>query len=101
MVMEKEALFTWILNPMSSELAKQCIEYKTIKEIREAAHKNHSKQNDRLKNAQLVNCARVLWQGDKSVLIYATELSSIYSELDHCRPPVHYSLDRDIYSWME
>ena len=34
-------------------------------------------------------------QGDKSLLVYAKELSAIFSELDHYRPPAHDSVDRE------
>ena len=36
-----------------------------------------------------------LQQCDKSLLAYAKELSAIFSELDHYRPPAHDSVDRE------
>ena len=50
-----------------------------MKEIWDAAHKYHSKKNDRSKIAQLVAQAGALQQGEKFVLKYA-------NDLDHYRP---------------
>ena len=80
---------------MTIEIAKRFIEYETVKEIWDAAHKYHSKKNDQAKIAQLVIQEGSLQQGDESVLAYANELSTIYSELDHYIPPAHDSIDRE------
>ena len=91
----EEVLYPWILDSVSTELANRFIEYETVKEIRDAAHKYHSKKNDKSKITQLVTKACTLQQGDKSVLAYANELSSIFSELDHYWPPGHNTEDRE------
>ena len=93
--MEEEVLYTWLLDSMTTELANRFIEYETVKEIWDVAHKYHSQKNDQAKIAELVIRAGSLQQGDKSVLAYANELSAIYSELDHYRPPAHDSVDRE------
>ena len=73
---------------MTTELANRFIKYASVKEIRDAAHMYLSKV------AQLVTQAGTLQQGKKSVLTYANELSDIFNELDHYRPPDHDSADR-------
>ena len=55
----------------------------------DTVHKYHSKKNDRSKIAQLVNKASILQQGEQSILRYANELITIFSEIDHYRPRVH------------
>ena len=80
---------------MNTEMANRFIQYETMKEIWVAIHRYHSKKNDRSKIAQLVNKACVLQHGERSILGYANELSTIFSELDHYRPPVHNTGDRD------
>ena len=67
---------------MSTETANRFIEYVTVKEIWDAIHSFHSK-NDRSKIAQLVTKAWMLQQGDWSLISYANELNSIFGELDH------------------
>ena len=42
-----------------------------------------------------MNKACMLQQGEKSIIAYANELSSIFGELDHYRPPINSSGDRD------
>ena len=93
--MEDEVLYTWLLDSKTAELANRFIEYETAKEIWDAAHKYHSKKNDRAKITQSAIRVGSLQQGDKSLLAYANELSAIYSELDHYRPPAHDSVDRE------
>ena len=94
-IVEEEVLYTWILDSMTAELVNRFIEYETVKAIWDAVHKYHSKKSDESKIAQLVTLAVTLQQADKSILTYANELSSIYSELDHYRPPAHKSVDRE------
>ena len=49
----------------------------------------------------LVNQVGVLQQGDRSVLTYANELSSIFSGLDHYRPPVYTTKwTESTFSWI-
>ena len=43
---EEEVLYTWLLDSMTTEAANHFIEYKTVKEIWDAARKYHSKKND-------------------------------------------------------
>ena len=66
----------------------------TVKEIWDAVHSFHSKKNDRSKRAQLVIKTWTLQRGDQSLISYANELSSIFGELDHYRPPISSSEDR-------
>ena len=94
-IVEEEILYTWILDSMSTEMANRFIKYETVTEVWDAVHKYHSKKNDQSKIAQLVNRACVLQQGNQSLLSYANELSSIFSELEHYRHPVCSSGDRD------
>ena len=76
-------------------MANQFIEYATVKEIWDAVLSFHSKKNDCSKIAQLVTKAWTLQQGDLPLIISANELSSIFSELDHYRPPISSSRDRE------
>ena len=82
-------------------------EYKTMKEIREAVHKFYSKKNDASKISSLVNRANALQQGDKYVMAYANELSSIYNDLDFYRSPQYntlqweYAVQYKIYHFIE
>ena len=66
-----------------------------MQEIWDAVHKYHSNKNNRSKITQLVNKANLLQQGERSILEYANDLSTIFSEIDHYRPLVHSTGDRD------
>ena len=77
---------------MNTDYFQKFIEYQTTKAISEAVHKFYSKKNDSSKISSLVNRANSLQQGDKTVMAYANELSSIYNELDFYRPPQYNSL---------
>ena len=88
-VVEAEILYIWILDYMNTEMANRFIQYETVNEIWDVVHKYHLKKNDRSKIAQLVNEASVLQQGERSILGYVHELTTIFSEIHHNRPPVH------------
>ena len=77
---------------MNVDYFHKFIEYKTAKEIWEAVHKFYSKKNDASKISSLANRENALQQGDKSVMAYANQLSSIYTELDFYRPPQNNTL---------
>ena len=89
---EEHIVRSWLLDSMNADYFQKFIEYKTAKEIWEAVHKFYSKKNDASKISSLVNRANALQQGDKSVMAYANELSSIYNELDFYRPPQYNTL---------
>ena len=93
--MEAEILYIWILDSMNTEMANRFIQYETVNEMWDTVHKYHSKKNDRSKIAQLVNKTSVLQQGEQSILRYANELITIFSEIDHYRPCVHSIGGRD------
>ena len=92
-IVEEGTLYVWILDSMTTELANQFIEYKTVKDIWAAVYKYHSKKNDQSKIAQLVSRSCALQHGERSVLTYTNELSDIYRELDHYRPLAHNSVE--------
>ena len=92
-VVEGKILYIWILYSMKTEMTNRFIQYETVKEIWDAVHKYHSKKNDKFKIAQLVNKASVPQQGEWSILGYANELITIFSEIDHYRPHVHSTRD--------
>ena len=54
-IVEKEILYTWILDSTTTELANCFVEYSIVKEIWDAAQQYHSKENGKAKLAQLVS----------------------------------------------
>ena len=58
-------------------------------------------KNEKAKIAKLITRAGALQQGEKSVVTYANELSDIFSELDHYRPPDLDSQTGNISSWIK
>ena len=91
-IVEEQTVRSWLLDSMSTDYFQKFIEYKTAKGIWEAVHKFYSKKNDSSKISALVSRANSLQQGDKSVMEYANELSSIYNELNFYRPPQYSTL---------
>ena len=94
---EVQIVRSWLLDSMNFDYFHKFIEYKTTKEIWEAAHKFYSKKNDASKISSLVNCANALQEGDKSVMAYANDLSSIYNELDFYRSPQYNTLNGSMF----
>ena len=91
-IVEEQIVRSWLLDSMNTDYFQKFIEYRTAKAISEAVHKFYSKKNDSSKISSLVNRENSLQQGDKTVMPYANELSSIYNELDFYRPPQYNSL---------
>ena len=91
-IVEEQIIRSWLLDSMNTDYFQKFIEYRTAKAIWEAVHKFYSKKNDSSEISSLVNRANSLQQGDKTVMAYANELSSIYNELDFYRPPQYNSL---------
>ena len=59
------------------------------------ANKYHSKKNDGSKVVQILSIVVSLQKGDQSVISYAIELSTIFSELDHYQPYVHITRNKE------
>ena len=80
-IVEEQTVRSWLLDSMSTDYFQKFIDYKTAKGIWEAVHKFYSKKNDSSKISSLVSRANSLQQGDKSVMAYANELSSICTSI--------------------
>ena len=81
----EEVLYPWILDSVIPQLGS--LSMRQLKKNDQATQRYHSEKNDQDKIAQQINIEIAQYQGDQSFLSYTNELSEIYSELDHNRPP--------------